>query len=161
MSRRALTLAIIGAVPVLSLAIFSAIPLVSRFSDPCMQWGVGKVDRTASPGFRSGQFAAALPPPGYAMRNDPCMRRSSGSPETRDEAVWRLVTIPFGLFIASFLGIGGVVSSRPWITAAGSVILFVESIVIFSLAPLTLFAAVLLLLAARKSNSERLYPSRA
>ena len=42
-------------------------------------------------------------------------------------------------------------------TAAGSVILFGESIIIFSLAPLTLFGAALLLLAARKSNAERVY----
>ena len=91
------------------------------------------------------------------MSSDPCLRRSSGGAETRSEAMWRLVTIPFGLFIAGVLGIGGVVSSRPLMTAAGSVILFGESIIIFSLAPLTLFGAALLLLAARTSNAERVH----
>lgn len=86
------------------------------------------------------------------MSNDPCMRRSSGSTETRSDAVWRLVTVPVGLFIAGFLGIAGVVASKPLLTAAGSVILFIESFVIFSVAPLTLFAGVLLLLAARQNT---------
>jgi hypothetical protein len=157
MSRSALTLAIAGAVPVLLIAAFSSIQMVSRLADPCMQWGVGRVDRTLSQGFREGQFSAALRPPGHAIGNDPCMRRSSGSTETKSETIRRLVTIPLGLFIASILGVAGVVSSKPLMTAAGSVILLGESIIIFSLAPVTLFAAVVLLLAARKSWAQRAY----
>ncbi len=65
----------------------------------------------------------------------------------------RLTIVSGGLLIASVLGVAGVFSSRPLLTVIGSVILFLESIAaIFSLAPFTFLAAILLLLAARQTS---------
>jgi hypothetical protein len=66
--------------------------------------------------------------------------------------VGKLVTISCGLLAASVLGVFGAMRSRPSLAVAGSIIMFLESFVMFSLFPLTLAAALLLLLAALQSS---------
>ncbi len=88
-----------------------------------------------------------------AKRENPCAQHVSATTETKEEAGRRLIVVSGGLFIASVLGIVGVLSSMPLLTVTGSMILFLESIAaIFNLAPFTFVAAILLLLAARQTS---------
>jgi hypothetical protein len=152
LSMRALILAALAAVPVLVIAVLSALQIMSRLADPCIQWGAGHSQTSSAGEYRSGQFSAELSGRSGHSTANPCAARMEATSETRSRALGRLVTIPCGLLVASLLGVFGALRSRPSLAVAGSIIMFLESAVMFSIFPLTLAAALLLLLAARQSS---------
>ena len=145
---RALILAIIAGVPVLVIAILSALQIMSRLADPCLQWGAGHSQTGSAGEYRSGQFSAVLRGHYGDSEANSCAARMDATSETRSRAMGMLVAIPCGLVVASLLGVFGALRSRPSLAVAGSIIMFLESAVMFSLFPLTLAAALLLLLTA-------------
>lgn len=149
---RALILAVLAAIPALVIAVVSALQIMSGLADPCLQWRGGHSQTGSAVEYRSGQFSAGLwGRSGHSTAN-PCAARMEATSETRSRAVGMLVTIPCSLPVASLLGVFGAMHSRPSLAVAGSIIMFLESAVMFSLFPLTLAAALLLLLAARQSS---------
>ena len=156
MRRRALILAFVASVPIAFVAFVSLIQWIPRFSDPCFEWGTARRGDLSTHNVRKGQLGSAvLPPGGLPIRQaqNPCANRISATSETRAQAAKRLIIVPGGLLVASALGLFGVLRSIPLLTAIGSAILVLESIAaIFTLAPLLLTAAILLLLAARQTR---------
>jgi hypothetical protein len=152
LSIRALIFAALATVPVWVISVPAALRIMSRLADPCLQWGAGSSQNSSAGEYRSGQLSARLRgPSGYFPKNS-CATRMESTGETRSRAVGMLVTIPCGLLAASLLGVFGALRSRPSLAVAGSIIMFLESAAMFSVFPLTLVAALLLLLAARQSS---------
>jgi hypothetical protein len=156
MRNKALLLAATAAVPCGILAIGVLIHSATEFSDPCLQWGVGRETVSRSPGRASGSFTSPsllVPRPGG---QNPCSQHVRFTSGTKGEALIRLLLIPVGLLIGSVLGILGAMTSSPLPSLVGATILFLESIpLMFSLAPLSIAGGVLLLVAAQRIRSEK------
>lgn len=152
----AITFSLVASIPVALVAFASLVQWVPRFFDPCFEWGTARAGAGSTPGVRSGQMGSALSTasgPRPSSGQNSCGRRLSVTSETRAQAGTRLLIVPGGLLIASALGILGAMRSVPLLTIAGSAILALESIAtIFTLAPITLLAALMLALAARQTN---------
>lgn len=72
-----------------------------------------------------------------------------GQPRNEDEACsWSVgdflvrVCVPAGLVTAALMGIAGVALGRRWMVIAGSAVMIVETLFVFTIAPLTLLAGV-------------------
>lgn len=154
MRSRAIAFAIVASVPIALVAVASLVQWIPRFFDPCYEWGTARAGSTPTRHIRKGQLGSVVAPPnGFysAQTQGPCARQMSATTETRGHAEKRLAIVSGGLLIASALGLAGVLRSMPLVTITGSAILFLESIaLVFTLSPLTLFAGILLLLAARQ-----------
>ena len=140
MRGRAITFALVAAIPTGLLAVTSIIRTMRDFADPCLQWGVPQ----------QGAVSLALPREGKG----PCAQRVAGTSETKVAAVTRLVLVPGGMLIGVALGILGAFRSRPLLSGFAAGILLLESAaLIFSVAPLTLLASGIFLLSARAAAS--------
>jgi hypothetical protein len=146
MRSRAILFALIGAAPAGLLVAALSVRSVHRFFDPCLQWGVGALND-------SGNVTAyvVLPPGGQG----PCAKSISTTPETKAQALTLLVLVNGGILIGSALGVVGALRSLPWLSVFAAAIMFCESIVVFSIFPLTLLAGGFFLLAARETASHR------
>jgi hypothetical protein len=149
MRSRAVTFALLGALPTALLAVVVLIRSVPKFFDPCLQWGAGREEGSSLSGRgKSYSSSLALPLGGQG----PCAQRIAATSETKAQAVARLALAPGGILIGSILGLLGVLLSAPALTIFAASIMFLESIaLVFSFAPLTLAAGVFFLLAARET----------
>jgi hypothetical protein len=116
-------LALVAAAPVAAVALWSLSQTVADLSDPCATWE------------SSSEPAASI----QMGPHDPCAARSFHGAKIR--TVTRAALVPGLLLIASILGLSGAVLSRPRFLFVASIVMFFATPVVFTIAPLTLFAA--------------------
>ena len=125
-------LAVTFCTPPAGVAIWSISRTVSQMSNPCVRWDVGG----------SPELSASPRP------NDPCISISvRGEPRLRAATMCAL--IPGGVLLSAVLGIIGVVCSRRRLILAGAFLMLAETLVVFTIAPLTLIAGLGSLFLAR------------
>jgi hypothetical protein len=106
-------------------------------SDPCVRWEGG-----------SRQLSATLRP------GDPCTAITVNG-QSRLQAAAMSALIPGALLLSAALGIIGVAVSRRRLIFAGGFLMLAETLVVFTIAPLTLIAGLgLLFLAWRARRAE-------
>ncbi len=106
--------AILGALAMSLVAIRLVIVTQREFSDPCLQWGVARVDFYTTP----------ESPPGRDGRN-PCANGFSATTETRSRAAWRLVSLAGGTLLAAWLGLSGLFRRSCALTLGGAALMFI------------------------------------
>lgn len=123
--------------PVAAIAIWSTTRTVIELTDPCSTWDY---------------------PPGQPVHlhvgpHDVC-RTASVHPESRVRAATRAALVPGVLLAAALLAMTGAILSRRRMMIASGTAMLLETIVVFTIAPLTLLAGVsILLLSVRGTNS--------
>jgi hypothetical protein len=119
------------AAPIAAVALWSISHTVIEISDPCASWDY---------------------PPGQGLHigpHDPC-REASVQSESKARAVTRAAMVPGGLLAAAILALMGAVLSRRRVLIAAGIGMLAETVVVFTIAPLTLVAGVSYLLLARR-----------
>jgi hypothetical protein len=131
--KRAIALAALIALPVVSFVAWSATNTMRRLNDPCVEWGVtGELERAVAPGCRSFQSTT----------------------QTKKQAVTWLILLQGGMLIAAVAGLIGAIRARPKFSVAGAAILLLVAIpAMFSIGLLLLAESALLLVVARESAS--------
>lgn len=118
------------AAPVGGIALWSIGRTASDFADPCATWNY---------------------PTGEAVRvgpHDTCRQRAVHT-ESMARSIIRAAIVPGGVLLASVLAIAGVLRSRRRLMIAAGIGMLAETIVVFTIAPLTLIAGVGFLLLSR------------
>ena len=128
-----LLLVFLLAAPVAGIALWSISRTAFELGDPCAQW-----DQP------SGQPVYA-----HIGPRDTCRQHSIHS-ESRTQAALRAAAVPGGLLLAAMLALAGTALSRRWMMFAAGSAMLVETLVVFTIAPLTLIVGLgFLLLAGR------------
>ena len=130
-------LVVLAAAPVAAIAIWSISHTVIELSDPCATWD----DPREQP------MHAEIEP------RDTCRARSVHA-ESRSGAALKTAIVPGGLLVAAMLAMAGAVLSRRRVLMAAGIGMLAETLVAFTIAPLTLVSGVSILLL-----SKRLQPS--
>jgi len=130
-------LAVLATAPVAAIAIWSISHTVIELSDPCATW----------------DEAPEQPMHAQIGPHDSCRARSVHA-ESRNRAAIETAIGPGGLLVAAMLAMGGALLSRRRVLIAAGIGMLAETLVAFSMAPLTLVAGVSILLV-----SKRLQPS--
>jgi hypothetical protein len=130
-------LVVLAAAPIVAIAIWSISHTMIELSDPCATWDN---------------------PPEQPMHaqigpHDPCRARSVHA-ESKSRAAIITAIVPGGLLVAAMLAIAGAVLSWRRVLIAAGIGMLAETLVAFTIAPLTLVAGVSILLL-----SKRLQPS--
>ena len=130
-------LVLLAAAPIAAIAVWSISHTMIELSDPCAAWDN---------------------PPEQPMHaqigpHDACRARSIHA-ESRNRAAIITAIVPGGLLVAAMLAIAGAVLSRRRVLIAAGIGMLAETLVAFTIAPLTLVAGVSILLL-----SKRLRPS--
>jgi hypothetical protein len=128
-----LSLVLVTAAPIAAIALWSIGHTVIEISDPCATWDY---------------------PPGQGVHlhvgpHDPC-RTASVHSESKARAVTRAAMVPGGLLAAAILAVMGAALSRRGVLLAAGIGMLAETVVVFTLAPLTLVAGVSFLLLAKR-----------
>jgi hypothetical protein len=135
-------LAIAFSGPPAAVAIWSIGHTVSEMSDPCVRWD-DVVSHRLSVTLRPG---------------DPCGSITAVG-ESRLRAATICALIPGGVLLGATLGIIGVAVSRRRLILAGAFLMLAETLVVFTIAPLTLIAGLgSLFLARRTPRAEQVQP---
>ena len=132
--RTALLLAIAFSGPPAGVAIWSIGHTVRQMSDPCVRWNGG--------GSRS--LSATIRP------GDPCVSIKAVG-ESRLRAAITCALIPGGVLLGAALGIAGVAAARRRLILAGAFLMLAETLLAFTIAPLTLIAGIGSLFLARRA----------
>ncbi len=127
-------LAIALSAPPAGVAIWSIDRTVSQMSDPCAHWD----------GSGSHSLSAYLRP------GDPC-KAITVRGESRLRAATVCALVPGGVLLAAVLGIIGVAVSRRRLIFAGAFLMLAETLVVGTIAPLTLIAGLSSLFLARRA----------
>lgn len=130
-------LVVLAAAPIAAIAVWSISRTMIELSDPCAAWDN---------------------PPEQPMHakigpHDACRARSEHA-ESRSRAAIITAIVPGGLLLAAMLAIAGAVLSRRRVVITAGIGMLAETLVAFTIAPLTLVAGVSILLL-----SKRLRPS--
>ena len=93
-------------------------------------------------------------PPGEAVPihagpHDACRARTAHM-QSKGRAVLRAALMPGGLLVAAILAIGGAAAARQRLLLAAGIGILIETLVVFTMAPLTLLAGVGLILLSRR-----------
>ena len=135
MRHRRVIIALLGAFPVVILATWSGARILLQFSDPLFQWEL--------PRAVSGHVSTDVP---YS--------RVRGTSDTKLKAAVRLALVQGGILIASVLGVLGALLRRSWLSALGTVLMFLESVpLMFSFSWLTALAGGLFLWSAKLART--------
>ena len=126
-------LVVLAAAPVAAIAIWSISHTVIELSDPCATWD-NPPEQT--------MYAEIGP-------HDTC-RALSVHAESRSGAAIVTVIVPGGLLVAAMLAIAGAVLSRRRVLIAAGIGMLAETLVGFTVAPLTLVAGVSILLLTKR-----------
>lgn len=133
MRNRAVLIALVATLPLILFTAWSSSRTLSRFSDPCYQWGLSQ------------------PITGVISPDSPC-QSFQGTSETKLHAAVLLILVPGGILVASVLAILGAALGRPLLAVLGAGLMFLESVpLILSFAWLTVLVSGLLLLTVRAS----------
>jgi hypothetical protein len=133
-----LLLVVLATAPVAGIAAWSIGRTVVELSDPCATWGNAP----------DQQVYIRVGP------HDPCRERSVNS-ESKARAVIVAAFVPGGLLVAATLAIMGATLSRRKMMLTAATGMLAETLVVFTIAPLTLIAGMSVLLLAN-----RLQPSQ-
>jgi hypothetical protein len=131
-------LGVVTVSPIAGIALWSIHRTVVDLADPCANWEDTSGDQT---------FVAAIGP------HDVCRALSIHSGSKRRAAVIAAF-VPGGMLAASCLAVVGLALSRRRVVLVGAAGMFAETIVSFSIAPVTLIVGIALLLLARHVKSE-------
>jgi hypothetical protein len=128
-----LLLVFAAAAPVAAIAIWSIGQAVIELSDPCASWDA---------------------PPEQPVHvqigpHDACRARSVHT-ESKASAVIRAAIVPGGLLLAAMLAVAGAAISRKRVVIAAGIVMLTETLVVFSIAPLTLVVGVSFLLLSKR-----------
>ena len=132
-SPTAVLLAAILSAPPAAVAIWSIGRTVSQMSDPCFRWDGGG----------GPEWSATLRP------NDPC-RSITVHGESKRRAAAICALIPGGVLLSAVLGMTGLAVSRRRLILTAAFLMLAETLVVFSIAPLTLIAGLGLLFLGRR-----------
>ena len=126
-------LVFLAAAPVAGVALWSISRTVMQLSDPCAKWGH---------------------PPDQSLYihigpHDPCRERSVHS-ESKARAAIVAAIVPGGLLAAAMLAVTGAALSRRRMMLAAAIGMLAETLVVFTIAPLTLIVGVSFLLLAKR-----------
>ena len=132
-----LLLVFVAAAPVAGIALWSISRTVIELADPCGTWN----DPPEQP------VHIQIGP------HDACHARSVHS-ESRARAAIRSAVVPGGLLVAAMMAVAGAALSRRRVLIAAGIGMLTETLVVFTIAPLTLVVGVSFLLL-----SKRLQPS--
>ena len=132
-----LLLVLAAVAPVAAIAAWSISQAVIELSDPCASWN----------------YPPEEPVHVQIGPHDACRARSVHT-ESKARAAIRAALVPGGLLLAAMLAVAGAALSRRRVVIAAGIVMLTETLIVFSIAPLTLFAGVSFLLL-----SKRLQPS--
>jgi hypothetical protein len=122
-------------IPIVGVGLWSIFRTMADLADPCASW--------VSDSSRTGQLSASIAP------NDPC-RSKTVHGQSKEQAAISAAVVPGGLLIAAMLALAGAISSCRQMMLAGAIGILAETLLVFSLAPLTLVAGLgVLYLASR------------
>ena len=124
-----LLLAFAAAAPAAGVALWSIGNTIRELSDPCARW----------------DHAADQPVYVHVAANDVCRSRAVHT-ESRLRASLRAAIVPGGLLVSAMLAIAGCALSRRRLLMAGGIGMLAESLVVFTIAPLTVVAGAAFLL---------------
>jgi hypothetical protein len=130
----ALVLTSVVASPLIAITLWSIGRTAIEISDPCIAWG------------QSGQSMTLHAP--HAGPGDPCRQKGSNTGSKAGAALLAAL-VPGGVLAAAILAVVGAASSRPRLMLVGSVAMLLETLVVFTIAPLTLIAGLSFLFLAR------------
>jgi hypothetical protein len=133
-----LLLTSVVASPLIAITLWSIGKTVKDLSNPCITWG----------------YPEGEPVYMHVGPHDPC-RQGGGNSLTRADAVLLATFAPGGVLAAALLGIAGAASRRRRLMLAGGIVLLLETMVVFTIAPLTLIAGLSFIFLAPK----RTFPS--
>jgi hypothetical protein len=123
--------------PVAAIALWSTTHTVIELTDPCATW----------------DYPPNQPIYVHVGPHDVC-RAPSVHPESRARAATRAALAPGVLLAAAILAMAGAVLSRRRMMIASGIAMLLETLVVFTIAPLTLLAGVsILLLSNRGTNT--------
>jgi hypothetical protein len=128
-----LLLVAVAAAPVAAIALWSINRTVIDISDPCATW----------------DYPSDQPVYVHVGPHDPC-RAGTVHVESKTRAVLRTALVPGGLLIAAVLAILGASLSHRRVLIAGGIGMLAETVVVFSIAPVTLIVGVSFLLLAKR-----------
>ena len=132
-----LLLVFVAASPVAAIAIWSISHTVIELSDPCASW----------------DYPPEQPVSIHVGPHDACRERSVHT-ESKARAAVRAAIVPGGLLVSAMLAVTGAALSRRRVVIAAGIGMLTETLVVFSIAPLTLVVGVSFLFL-----SKRLQPS--
>jgi hypothetical protein len=128
-----LLIAIAAAAPVAAVATWSIRRTLKQFSDPCATWG-------------QTQFTATI------RRDDPC-RAATVHGQSKTNAAITAALVPGGLLIFAAMAVAGAALSRRRIVLVAAIGMLAETLVVFTMAPLTLIAGLTFLFLAKRKQS--------
>ena len=132
-----LLLVFVAASPVAAIAIWSISHTVIELADPCASW----------------DYPPGQPVYMHVGPHDAC-REPSVHVESKARAAIRAAIVPGGVLLSAILGVAGAALFRRRLVIAAGVGMLAETLVVFTIAPLTLVVGVSFLLL-----SKRLQPS--
>jgi hypothetical protein len=136
--RTTLLLVLLAASPIAAIAVWSISHTAIELADPCTKWNTPP---------EQAEY-------GHLGVHDPC-RTFKVTAESKVRATIRAAIVPGGCLLSALLAVAGAALSRRRVVIAAGIGMLAETLVAFTLAPLTLVAGVSFLLL-----STRLQPSR-
>lgn len=133
-----LLLVLLAALPILAIAQWSIRRTITDLADPCATWGQARDEQ--------GGISAMI------ARDDPCRRKTVHS-QSRTSAVIVAALVPGGLLASTLLAVAGALFWRRRLILAGAIGTLAETIVVFTIAPLTLLVGLAYLLLSRRVPS--------
>jgi hypothetical protein len=131
-----LLLVCLAASPVAIIAVWSIRHAVIEFADPCTVW----------------DYPPEQPVQVHIGPHDACRSRSVHT-ESKALAAITAAIVPGGVLLAALLAVAGAALSRRRVLIAAGIGMLAETIVVFSIAPLTLVAGVSFLLLSKRLQS--------
>ena len=128
-----LLLVFAAAAPVAAIATWSISQAVIELSDPCASW----------------DYPPEQPVHVQIGPHDACRARSAHT-ESKARAAIRAAIVPGGLLLAAMLAVAGAALSRRRVVIAAGIVMLAETLVVFSIAPLTLVVGVSFLLLSKR-----------
>jgi hypothetical protein len=132
-----LLLVLLAALPIVAVAFWSIRQTVIGLADPCATWG-------QAPG-EQGALSVAITP------QDPCKVKTVHS-QSKARAAIIAAAVPGGLLASTLLAVAGATFSRRRLILAGAVGTLAETLVVFTIAPLTLVVGLAYLLLSRRTH---------
>jgi hypothetical protein len=130
--------AVIASAPTAAIAVRAITHTVLDIFDPCVRW-----EPSASSG--SGSMSAAIGP------NDVC-RSVTVNGESKLRAITLSALVPGVVFLSTLLAMAGVALARRGLIFVAAVLMFAETPVVFTIAPLTLITGLVYLFFAKWSR---------
>jgi len=131
--RASLILVVAAALPAAGIAVWSLQRTARDLVNPCITWET---------------------PPGAVLHispDDPCRTRGAEY-RSRAETSAMAMLIPGGVLAAALLAVAGAAQQRRRMLLAAGVWMYLETLVVFTIAPLTLIAATAFLVAANRTS---------